>query len=85
MTVVLAGLPLSVDGRSPARSNSCGTAPVPVSSGDPRTAFVALAAEASSPSDTDQTLISWFFAGPHQPLFLYVRPGVAAMLEQSIV
>jgi len=30
-------------------------------------------------------MISCVGAGQHQPLFLDVRPGVAAMLEQSIV
>jgi len=85
LTIVLAGWPRSAAGRSTARSNSCRTAPVPVSSGDPRTAFVALVSEAPSPSDDDQTLISCVVAVPHQLLFLDVRPGVAAMLEQSIV
>jgi len=85
LTVVLAGWPRRVVCRSAVRSNLCGTAPVPVSAGDPRTAFVALVSEAPSPSGADQTLISCVVAGPEQPLFLDVRPGVAAMLEQSIV
>jgi len=84
LTVVLAGWPRSVVGRSAARSNSCGTASVPVSSRDPHTAFVALVSEAPSPSGADQTLTSCVVAGPHQPLFLDVRPGVSAMLEQFI-
>jgi len=85
LTVVLAGWPRRVVCRSAVRSNSCGTAPVPVFSGDPRTALVALVSEAPSPSGADRTLISCAVAGPQQPLFLDVSPGVAAMPEQSIV
>jgi len=85
LTVVLAGWLHRVVGRSAAGSSSCGTAPVTVSSGDPRTALVAPDSESPWPSRADQTLISCVFAGPQQPLFLDVRAGVAAMLQQSVV